>query len=493
MQKNPPKHAPLDRRGFLEGIAAGVGGMTLAGCGGGGGGGGEALPPPFEQPLPPSTASTRNALPRPPLPAAATSGIDRIVLVTMENRSFDHFLGWVPRAEGLQANLRYSDAFGDIRPTFALAPESGYGFASCGRADPNHSYDAGRKHFGDGKMNGWLLTADTSKTRGDRLPIGYYRAEDLPFYSAAANEYTVCDYYFSGILSETYPNRVYLHSGQTDRLDNSLVTSTLPTIWDRLADKSITRGYYYHDTPFLALFGVKYNDISKKIDAFYADAAAGTLPSFSMVDPRFGGESAGTSNDDHPHADVRNGQAFVSKVYDTLRASPTWATTLMVVVYDEWGGFFEHVAPPIRPVSAEEKTLGNDGRLGFRVPCILFGPRVRKAFVSQYPFDPSSIHKLLEWRFGLAPLGVRGTDSATLNLAYSLDFSSAPRADRVQLPLPAEVAAGCPSTVLPGSTPTDASTADRKSTQAIGSDGAELPGGRFHGLWLKAQANGFAL
>ncbi|CAG9253576.1 hypothetical protein BDI4_380136 [Burkholderia diffusa] len=101
----------------------------------------------------------------------------------------------------------------------------------------------------------------------------------------------------------------------------------------------------------------------------------------------------------------------------------------MIVVYDEWGGFLEHVVPPIRPISNSEHAIGNDGKLGFRVPLALLGPRVRAGTVTRYPFDPSSIHARLQWRFGLKPLGVRGSDPATFNLAYALDFTDAPRTD----------------------------------------------------------------
>ncbi len=459
--------------------------MALAGCGGGGNEGNDDPGGSVVPKLPGSTTGLRYALQRPALPDPAASGVDHVVVVTMENRSYDHFLGWVKGSEGLPAGVKLSDAFGDEHAMFALAAEPGYRFASCGLADPNHSYEAGRTNLASGKMNGWLLTADTDKTRGDRLPIGYFREQDLEFYRAAAAEYTVCDYYFSGLLSETYPNRLYMHSGQTDRLDNSVLTSSLPTIWDRLAEKAVSANYYYHDAPFTALYGVRHNGLSKKIDEFYAQAAAGTLPAFSMVDPQFGGASSGTSNDDHPHSDVRNGQAFVSKVYAALRASPNWGSTLMIIVYDEWGGFFDHVEPHKRSVSAAESALGNDGRLGFRVPCLLFGPRVPRRVVSRFPFDPSSIHKLLAWRFGSSPLGVRGSDPITLNLAYALDFANPPRADRVALPVVAEhPETACPGLLSPTSSP------DQKTAQGITSD---LPGGRFHDLWLKARANGFAL
>lgn len=368
--------------------------------------------------------SDRMALTKQPLPTPADSGIDHIVLVVMENRSFDHFLGWVPGAEGVQGGRKFTDAFGKKRDSFQLSKNPEYGFQGCGKADPNHSYEAGRIHLNSGAMDGFLRSADTNKTEGDLFPIGYYGAEDLDFHRQAALNYTVCDYYFSGILSETYPNRIYLHCGETDRLSNTMATIGLPSIWDRLAAKNISANYFFSDIPFTALFGQKLLSISRPIEAFYGLAAAGQLPSFSMIDPKFGGEDNGLTNDDHPHADVRNGQIFLNQVYEALRNSPQWDKTLMVVVCDEWGGFADHVVPPIRPVSAAEAQLGNDGRLGFRTPCLLLGPKVKQAHVCKLPFDPSSIHELLRWRFNLEPLGARALLNDTVNLAYALDFVS---------------------------------------------------------------------
>ncbi|HEY1999846.1 alkaline phosphatase family protein, partial [Paraburkholderia sp.] len=250
-----------------------------------------------------------------------------------------------------------------------------------------------------------------------------------PFFDAVASQYTIGDFYFSGVLASTFPNRLYLHSGATDRLDDSVDTSSLATIWDKLSDANVGCNYYYHDVPFTALYGTRYLGISRPFSDFLSHAAAGTLPPFCMVDPAFVGEPLGTSADDHPHADIRNGQAFLAQVYEALRTSPTWSRTLMIVVYDEWGGFLEHVVPPTRPISNDELSAGNDGKLGFRVPLALLGPRARAGAITRYPFDPSSIHALLQWRFGLQPLGVRGNDAATFNLAYALDFTDAPRTD----------------------------------------------------------------
>jgi phospholipase C len=497
-------------------VAAIVGSFALSACGGGGGSGDPAAGTPPSQSIgqiPPDRAN----LPRPALPAPGSSGIDHIVLVTMENRSFDHLLGWVPNAEGLPAGRQFTDAFGEAQAPFALSANPAYGFQGCSFADPDHAYDAGRVHLANGAMNGFLLTANTNQTRGDLLPIGFFQQADLDFYRGAVPLYTVCDYYMSGILADTFPNRVYLHSGETDRLSDTLDTSQLPTIWDRLDAKGITSTYYFHDVPFTALYGARYVGRSKLFNEFLSDAAAGALPSFCMVDPSFGGEEQGISNDDHPHADVRNGQLLLGQIYEALRTSPNWSSTLMIVVYDEWGGFMEHVASPLKPVSSAEQALGNDGRLGFRVPCMLLGPRVSANQVARYPFDPSSIHQLLQWRFGLDPLGVRASDPTTFNLAYALDLTNPPRTDAPAVAVaPGPFGTAC-ALVPPGgsgigsidnaqqtgmpASGAAASGAAASGTPASGTPGSgtsasselkqSLPGGRFSDLRAKATALGF--
>jgi phospholipase C len=348
-------------------------------------------------------------------------------------------------------------------------------------------------HLANGAMNGFLLTAGTSLTRGDLLPIGYFRPEDMDFYRGAVSQYTVCDYYMSGILADTFPNRLYLHSGATDRISDTLDSSSLPTIWDRLDAKSVSSAYYFHDVPFTSLYGTRYVGRSKLFASFLADAAAGTLPSFCMVDPRFSGEALGTSNDDHPHADIRNGQVLLGQIYDALRTSPNWSRTLMIIVYDEWGGFMEHVAPPVKPVSAAEQAVGNDGRLGFRVPCMLLGPRVRQNYVSRYPFDPSSIHQLIAWRFGLDPLGARATDPSTFNLAYALDLQSAARTDAPAIAVTQGVFGSACPLISTGSITSGIGQLDHRqpTSPSDGSMATSDAGGRFTDLHAKAAALGF--
>jgi phospholipase C len=405
----------LSRRQFLTGVAAATGALALSACGGGGNGGS-------------SGGSTS-------LPDPESSGIEHVVVVMMENRSFDHFLGWLPGADGRQSGLRFADKSQAMQTTFGLAPN----FQNCQFEDPDHSYEGGRQQFNDGKCDGWLQAGTN-----DNFPLGYYTQSDLALYGQAVPQWTTFDRYFCSILGPTYPNRLYMHLGQTDRLTNTLDTATVPKIWDQLADNGLTGKYYYSDLPITALLGAQYRTISKSIGSFIQDAAAGTLPNVSFVDPKFFNESAGTSEDDHPLADIRNGQAFVSKIYQAVTTGAAWDKTVLVVTYDEWGGFFDHVPPPMAPQTDLDPQIGNDGRLGFRVPTLLVSPFARRGFVDHTQYDHTSILKLISWRWGLEPLTVR-VDTAN-NLAEALDFSK-PNLAAPQYSVPAGPFGGaCPET-----------------------------------------------
>jgi phospholipase C len=398
----------LTRRQFIKGAAAVAGGAALPGCGG-------------DVPQPASSGGT----PQPStggvatLPRPEDSGIDHVVVVMLENRSFDHFLGWVPGADGKQAGIRQVDRNGVEHESFDMAPD----YQGCHLSDPDHTYEGGHAQINGGAMDSFLLTQPT----GDLFPIGYYTADSLPFFKGCAENWTICDRYFSGLLGLTTPNRFYMHAGQTDRNENSVAISTLPTIWDRMLEAGKSVAYYYTDVSYTSFWGDKYKSFSKKytMSSFAADIAAGPLPTLMFVD-NVGNtlnEGGAISIDDHPYADIRDGQAFLNAVYNALRANPSWERTLMIINYDEWGGFYDHVPPPLAPISAEEAALGNDGRLGCRVPCVLLGPRVKRGHVEHMQIDPNSILNMLAWRFGFAPLGVR-TDSN--NLALALDFANAP-------------------------------------------------------------------
>jgi phospholipase C len=181
--------------------------------------------------------------------------------------------------------------------------------------------------------------------------------------------------------------------------------------------------YYYSDIPFIALWGSRYLSISQPFANFLGDCAIGNLPEVSFVDPRFEDESSGTSSDDHPRADIRNGEAFLNQVYTAVTQSPNWPSTVLVINFDEWGGFFDHVPPPLRqPIPSSDVAAGSDGRSGFRVPALVISPFARRGYISHKLFDHTSVLSMIEWRWNLDPLSVR--DAGANSLAMALDFSS---------------------------------------------------------------------
>ena len=353
----------------------------------------------------------------------------------MENRSFDHLLGWLPAADGRQAGLFFKDKSSFLHSAYPLAPD----FTGCGHPNPDHSYDLSRVAYDNGAMDGFLRAGDN-----DLYCIGYYRGRDLPFLAAAAWSYVVCDRYFAAILGPTLPNRVFQWAAQTDRLDDSLSVSNLPTIFDSLASAGISHRYYFSNVPFLALWGLRYLFSSAAISQFFLHAALGALPAVSFVDPNFTILDDGTGNDDQPHADVRNGDAFLAKIFHAVTTGPAWRKTVLIITFDEWGGFYEHAAPPraVAPNNVDPDQVNGQALLGFRVPAIIVSPFTRNhgllPMVNHTVFDHTSILKFIEWRWRLASLTARDASPQIGNLASTMDFAS-PDARIPLLPNPSPV------------------------------------------------------
>jgi phospholipase C len=406
----------LDRREFMKG-ALGVSGAALVG--------GKL-----------GTSGLTSALLGDPrdtgLPDPSHSGVEHVIVVMMENRSFDHIMGWLPGADGRQNGLSYVGPDGKKHKTHHETQLNG-----CGFADPDHSYGGGRIQYAKGKMNGFL-----TDTENDEFAISYYTATDRPFMGQLARNYATCDRYFCSILGPTFPNRIFQHAAATDRLTNTFDASQLPAIWDRLNQPGGPTGrYYYNDLPITALWGQKFVPISFHFNQFLTDAAAGTLPNVSYVDPHFVGEGNATANDDHPACDLRAGDAFLSQIFHAVSKGPGWKNTVLIINYDEWGGFYDHVAPHrVTPGVAigAPATSGIDHDVdankrvltGFRVPCIIASPFTRRrvdASVTHGFYDHTSVLKFIEWRWGLAPLSRRDASTSWFdpnNLAHALNFTS---------------------------------------------------------------------
>jgi phospholipase C len=355
------------------------------------------------------------------------NALKHVIVLMMENRSFDHILGWLPGGNGMQAGLTYYDVNNMPHSTHPLAPD----FQGCGFNDPDHSYDGGRTEYDNGLCDGWLKAGSN-----DDYCIGYYVQNDLPFLGKAAPDWTVCNNYFAPIMAPTYPNRIYMHSGVTDRLDDTISLVTLPTIWDRLAAKDLVGRYYFTDFPILGLWGPKYTPLYRTINNFLTDCASGDLPHVGFVEPKFDSEDAGTSGDDHPKGDIRAGESFLNRIYNAVTTSPAWKHTVLVITFDEWGGFFEHVAPSEAPDVDPRFRLR-----GFRVPTLLISPFAKRSSIATGLYDHTSILKMIEWRWDLPALSVR--DANANNIGDEMDFTSA-NLSAPSYSVPDVVSAACP-------------------------------------------------
>lgn len=353
---------------------------------------------------------------------AAQSPIKHVVILMMENRSFDHWLGWLSMDEQWLAagrgryggdftvDAKQDQAFtGPDGPVATahliemLAGENPY--RGCGHPDPGHQWVEGRA-----QRDGGFLSPNSGN---DKFALGYYIGADLPFTSQLAKRFTVCDRSFASVLGPTYPNREYFLSAQSGgNKINNLPTDLAAgfgwdTIVDRLAKANVTVKSYYTDLPVLGLWGGRMLPYLHKVDDFFTDAKAGQLPAVSFVDPGF---NTGSRTDNHPHGDIRAGEAFVRDVFSAFAASPNWSDGAFILTYDEWGGFFEHVKPPIL---ADDRTSADDtdnfGQAGFRVPTVVASPFARNGFVDHQQYDHTSILRFLEWRFlGAPPTGTGG-------------------------------------------------------------------------------------
>jgi phospholipase C len=361
------------------------------------------------------------------LPSPSNMPIDTFVVLMMENRSFDHYFGWRPGADGQNAGLQYPDDQGDLHPTHPLAPD----YQGCGFNDPDHSWEGGRTQYNNGQLDGFR--------RGDNddYALGYYRRGEVGFLQPLAGAFTLYDRYFCSLLGPTWPNREYMHSAQSggnktnasaEDAANAYNSGGLyrwETIWDRLRARGISCTYYHSDLPFIAVFGSRYQAITKPVSQYYADAAAGNLPHVAFVDPPFldGGGGNGLSGDEHPHGDIRIGQAFMSDVIHAFMESPQFRRGALFVNYDEWGGFFDHVCPRLVPDDRQSKNLDNNfGITGFRVPGVAVSPYARRHHVSHLPVTHESILKLITHRFALGYLNKRHRYAS--NIGRSFDWEN---------------------------------------------------------------------
>ncbi|MEZ4264979.1 MAG: alkaline phosphatase family protein [Myxococcota bacterium] len=435
----------VTRRKWLQTVGAGVGGAALlgplAGCDdegaradaavGDGAGAGDAASDVGPDAVGPADASVEipDVAPvRPGLQPLRGDGshpfhyIDTLVIVQMENRSFDHYLG----------ALSLLDGRSDVDGLTAAMLNPGLDGKPVGirkltaehiiDPDPPHSHTRALQQWNDGANDGFvrvwepLLSASELAAKRDYV-MGYHTRETLPVTYALADGFTVCDRWFCSLLAPTWPNRFYSHAATSDGLWSNKTFIDVPTPYKRLAEAGFTYGCYHANLLYF-MMTISSMELEENhaapLDEYFVAAAAGALPNVSIVEPAFG------FNSDHPPEDTRQGQIFISSVYEALRQSPHWERSMMVVLYDEHGGFFDHVAPP--KVQGEARAAEGFDQLGFRVPGMVISPLTKRGAAFHDVVDHASVPSLICNVFGLPHLNERARLAGDLGGALSLDL-----------------------------------------------------------------------
>jgi phospholipase C len=365
------------------------------------------------------------ALPVDTLPPGTPHGdaipIQHIVVLMQENRSFDHYLDQLFRENAPPAR-RLAPLPPNPDPLGGPPIHPFHQTHVCEVADLNHSWDGTHNSWDNGQMDGFTAANENSLDPNGSRTMGYHDGADLPFYYALYSTFAMGDRYFASVLGPTYPNRLYLFAATSfGHIKNDFPKKGeySPSIFDRLDDGGVSWKVYYSDLPFTVLLDRVIKSPAKQatIDQFYVDAAAGTLPQVSVLEPAYFGTAAEES-DEHPPSDFQVGQNFVAGVIQALFASPNWPTAALFLTYDEHGGYYDHVPPPAACVPGDKPPMLQPGNyvadfdhFGVRVPFVVISPFSKPHFLSHVPHDHTSITRFIEARFDLPALTGRDANS----------------------------------------------------------------------------------
>ncbi|MGH9078674.1 MAG: alkaline phosphatase family protein [Acidimicrobiales bacterium] len=363
--------------------------------------------------------------------------IKNIVCVMMENHSYDNILGMMQgRGDGFTLDGNGSPTASNPWPKKSTDPPpfknaEVHAFPMPNPCQEQHqpfnTWEAAHVSFHGGRNDGFV------KSQSGPVSMGFVEPAVMPFTNSLAATFPVCDRYFCSVMAQTYPNRRYLMGGTSLGLIVDTLNTDKPpngTIFEALNTYDISWRNYYSSLPSALIWtylggapGIGPNLVN--ISNFFSDAAAGTLPAFSLVDPDFGKQS-----EENPQ-DVQFGDQFLATVVNAVMASPQWSSTLLVWCYDEHGGYYDHVPPPkavkpdsVAPALAATDHPGSFNRYGFRVPAGVVSPYARPNYVSHVVHDHTSVLKLIETKWNLPALTYR--DLLADDMLDSVDLTSPP-------------------------------------------------------------------
>lgn len=357
-----------------------------------------------------------------------TTPIQHLVVLMQENHSFDNYFGTYPGADGFPPDtcmpIDPADASqGCVKP-WHIGDQS--------ISDLSHSASTYVDQYNGGKMDGFVSALNKRKQDG-RLAMGYYDDRDLPYYWNLADHYVLFDRFFSSASEGSFFNHFYWVTGVPPTLKRGENIGTwsanVPTIFDRLQEKGISWKFYvqnYDPTITYRNLGNVGNRASQvvwvpllNIDRFldqpelsshivdlnqyYTDLRENTLPAVAFIVP--------SGSSEHPPSSLQSGQRFVRTLIQELMRSQAWDTSAFLLLYDDWGGWYDHVAPP----------QVDDYGYGPRVPGVLVSPYARKGFIDHTELDFTSVLKFIQENWGVASLSER--DAQANNFLSAFDFS----------------------------------------------------------------------
>jgi phospholipase C len=407
----------------------------------------------IEYMIPPGQLEPFPENPQPPLDPGRLANIDHIVVLMMENRSFDHMLGYLSKeggrsdVEGLHGGETNDDGKGHTYPSFQL-PTTRFD------ESPDHSHLPVENQIDGGKMDGFVKSfiGKFPDIENPGKVMGYHTAAHVPVYDALAREFLICQRWFAAHPGPTFCNRFYTLTGRLNRdsfgnfeFDNFTGNAFKPvstkTIFDHLSDHGITWHFYEHRYCSLRMYE-RYTlddhyivDADDPVKGFFASARAGQLPSVSFIDPNFIDEPDGQDNDDGAPSDIAAGQNLIGRIVDAVVHSPKWEKTLLVITYDEHGGFYDHVSPLEAQYRGTAKPVSGIDHYGVRVPTLVVSPWVDQRAVSDVVFDHTSIAKTIARRFMSAnppDMGERVAAAKDLSMV----LRATPRQDIPSIPVP---------------------------------------------------------
>jgi len=370
--------------------------------------------------------------------------IKHVVVLMLENRSFDHMLGYLKTDQypinGLTGhetnpvNLEPGAKEIGVQPdaTDILVHDPGHEFSDVNvQVFENPLGPPPVEQPNRGFVFNYGQQPHVTPEIAPQI-MSCFSAANLPVLSALAQEFAICDHWYSSMPGPTWPNRFFAHCATSKGgiTNGGAANYDMPTVFEQLTAKGRTWKIYFHDFVH-ALQLTRLNSPENvvnfvKFSTFAQDARKGRLPNYSFIEPRYYNGLA-AANDQHPPHGVARGEALIASVYKALQASNTWPESLLVIVYDEHGGTYDHVTPPVATPPDELTSQFGFDRYGVRVPAVLVSPLIPKGTIVSQPLDHTSIIASLRENFDLdGPLTHRDRDASSFMGALDLATARTP-------------------------------------------------------------------